>query len=171
MIKCKEEVHINAITDVYVNDVNYIARNDYTPNWKNKNCAPNFPRPPYPSNQGSQKIYNGTSNINRLPLEETLTTFTTAQTEQNKIFTDILKSHTIFLGQMIEYIFGLQTDVQALQERTRNMEVHIAKKIECQIVILAKLAGKSEPNPVESLKMMRSNEDMTEGLNKSHVAD
>jgi hypothetical protein len=42
MIKGKEEVLINVITDVDVSDVNFIAQNNFNLGWKNQNYAPNF---------------------------------------------------------------------------------------------------------------------------------
>lgn len=49
------------------------------------------------------------------------------------------------------------------------MEAQVAKIAESQTVILAKFAGKLEPNPVESVKMMRSSEETSEELDRSHI--
>jgi hypothetical protein len=38
------------------------------------------------------------------------------------------------------------------------MEAQVAKIAESQTLILVKFAGKPEPNPVEEVKMVRSNE-------------
>jgi hypothetical protein len=96
----------------------------------------------------------------------------TAQTKENKTFTHILKSHNNLLGQMTVKIVGLINYVQALQERTRIMEAHhVAKIAGGQTFILAKFAGKPEPNPVESAKMMRSSEDTSEEHNMSHIPE
>ena len=51
----------------------------------------------------------------------------TAQTEKNKIFTDILKHHGGLLGQMTGKIAALTNDVHALEETTRSVEAHLAK--------------------------------------------
>ena len=48
-MKGKEDVNVNAITEGKNNDVNFIARNSYNPNWKNNGFAP---RLPYPNNSG-----------------------------------------------------------------------------------------------------------------------
>lgn len=88
MIKGKEEVNVFLI-----------ACNNYNPNLKNQNYAPNYPKPPYPTNQGASNNYE-TSTCNRPSLEETLNAYMTAQTEQNKTFTDILKFHDDLLGQV-----------------------------------------------------------------------
>lgn len=169
IIKGKEEVNVNAITEVDT-DVNFIAPSNYNPNWKNQNYASNYPKPLYPTNQGASNNY-GASTGNRSSLEETPNTFMTAQTEQNKTFTDVLKSHDNLLGQLTTKIAGLPNDVQASQERTRSMETHVAKITENQTVTLAKFAGKPEPNPVKSVKMMRSSEDTTEELDRSHIPE
>ena len=49
-MKGKEEVNVNAIANEEVNDVNFVARNNYNPNWKNNGYAP---RLPYPNNTGA----------------------------------------------------------------------------------------------------------------------
>ena len=72
IMKGKEEVNVNAITDEEANDVNFIARNSYNPNWKNNGYAP---RLPYPNNSGAPNNFNGASNSNRNTLEETLKIF------------------------------------------------------------------------------------------------
>ena len=48
-----------------------------------------------------------------------------------------------------------RNDVQALQERAKTVEAQLGKITESQTLILAKLAGKAEPNPVEDLKMVK----------------
>lgn len=47
VIKAKEEVTVNVITDVDVNDVNFLTYNNYNPNWKRRNYASNLSRSPY----------------------------------------------------------------------------------------------------------------------------
>jgi hypothetical protein len=64
---------------------------------------------------------------------------------------------------------GLTNDVNMLEGRSRNMEAQVDKIAESQTFILAKFAGKPEPNPVEDVKMVRSNEGKTEELDISHV--
>jgi len=51
------------------------------------------------------------------------------------------------------------------------MEAQVAKIVESQTLILAKFAGKPEPNPVEEVKMVRSNEEKAEVLDTSHVPE
>ena len=51
------------------------------------------------------------------------------------------------------------------------MEAQVAKITESQTLILAKFAGKPEPNLVEDVKMMRSSEENAEELDKSHVPE
>ena len=88
-------------------------------------------------------------------LEETLKSFIASQTEQNETFKNILKNHDNLLGQLTSKIAGLTNDVQALDGRTKSMEAQVAKIAENQTLILAKFAGKLEPNPVEDVKTMR----------------
>ena len=82
-----------------------------------------------------------------------------------------MKNHDNLLGQLTSKIVGLTNDVQILDGRTKSMEAQVAKIAESQTLILAKFAGKPEPNPVEDVKMMRSNEENTEELDKSHVPE
>ena len=49
--------------------------------------------------------------------------------------------------------------MQALQDRTKTVEAQLGKIAESQTLILAKFAGKPEPNPVADLKMMRVEDD------------
>uniref|UniRef100_A0A8R7P0D4 Aspartic peptidase DDI1-type domain-containing protein n=1 Tax=Triticum urartu TaxID=4572 RepID=A0A8R7P0D4_TRIUA len=51
------------------------------------------------------------------------------------------------------------------------MEAQVAKVAESRTLILSKFAGKSEPNPVEDVKMVRSNEETTEELDTRHVPE
>jgi hypothetical protein len=48
----------------------------------------------------------------------------------------------------------LKNDVQTLQERTKIVEAQLGKIVESKTIILARFAGKPEPNTVEDLKMM-----------------
>jgi hypothetical protein len=50
--------------------------------------------------------------------------------------------------------------VHALHEITKTTEAQLGEIVESQTLILARFAGKPEPNPVENLKMTRAkNED------------
>ena len=51
------------------------------------------------------------------------------------------------------------------------MEAQVAKIAEIQTLIFAKFAGKPKPNPVEEVKMVRSNEENVEVLDTSHVLE
>ena len=82
-----------------------------------------------------------------------------------------MKNHDNLLGQLTGKIARLTNDVQALDGRTKSMEAQVAKFPETQTLILAKFASKPEPNPVEELKMMRSNEENAKELHKSHVPE
>ena len=59
------------------------------------------------------------------------------------------------LGKLSNQSVSLRNDVQAFQERTKTVEAQLGKIIESQTLILAKFAGKAEPNPVEDLKMIK----------------
>ena len=56
-------------------------------------------------------------------------------------------------------VVSLRNDMQALQDRTKTVEAQLGKIAESQTLILAKFAGKPEPNPVADLKMMRVKDD------------
>ena len=83
----------------------------------------------------------------------------------------MLKNHDNLLGQLTGKVVGLTNDVQILEARSKNMEAQVAKIAESQTLILAKFAGKPEPNPVEEVKMVRSNKDKAEVLDTSHVPE
>ena len=119
VIKGKEEVHVNDITDEKVNDGNFIARNSYNPNERNNGYAP---RLPYPNNSGADNNFNWASSSNRNTLEDTLSFFIASQNEQNDTFKNILKNHDNLLGQLTDKIVGLTNDVHILDGRTKNME-------------------------------------------------
>ena len=53
------------------------------------------------------------------------------------------------LGKLSNQSVSLRNDVHALQERTKIVEAQLGKITESQTLILAKFAGKAEPNPVE----------------------
>ena len=64
---------------------------------------------------------------------------------------------------------SLRNDVQALQERTKTVEVHLGKITRIQTLILAKFVGKAEPNPVEDLKMIKVQREEHEELDYSYT--
>ena len=59
------------------------------------------------------------------------------------------------LGKLSNQVVSLSNDLKDLEERTRIAEAQLGKITESQTLILAKFAGKAEPNPVEDLKMIR----------------
>ena len=63
------------------------------------------------------------------------------------------------VGNLSNQTVSLKNDVQVLQERTKTVEAQLGKIAESQTIILARFAGKPEPNPVEDLKMMRIKEE------------
>ena len=68
----------------------------------------------------------------------------------------MVENHDNILGQLSQKVGTIRTDLQVLQERTKTVETQMAKIVESQTLILAKFAGKLEPNPVADMKMMRS---------------
>ena len=78
-----------------------------------------------------------------------------SQTEQNNILAKITENHDNMLGKLSNQSVSLRNDVQSLQERTKTVEAQLGKITESQTLILAKFAGKVEPNPVEDLKMIK----------------
>ena len=62
VMKGKEEVNVNAITNEEVSDVNFIARNSYNPNWKNDGYAPTLP---CPNKNAASNNFIGASSSNR----------------------------------------------------------------------------------------------------------
>ena len=135
---------------------------------KNNGYAPKLP---YPNNGGASNNFNGANGSNGNTLEETLKSFIACQPEQNENFKNILKNHDNLLGQLTSKVAGLTNDVEILEGRSKNMEAQVAKIAETQTLILAKFAGKLEPNPVEDVKMVRSNEEKAEVLDTSHVPE
>ena len=55
--------------------------------------------------------------------------------------------------------------------RTKSVEAQVAKIAESQTLILVNFVGKSKPNPVEDIKMMRTSEENAKELDKSHVPE
>src|SRR3954469_24482061 len=78
-----------------------------------------------------------------------------SQNEQNNILVKITENHDAMLGKLSNQAVSLRNDLQSLQEITRIVEAYLGKITESQTLILAKFAGKAEPNPVEDLKMIR----------------
>ena len=108
----------------------------------------------------------GTSNGS---LQETLKSFIDSQNEQNNILVKITENHDAMLGKLSNQVVSLRNDLQALQERTRIVEAQLGKITESQTLILAKFAGKAEPNPIEDLKMMRIQREEPEELDYSNA--
>ena len=92
-----------------------------------------------------------------------------SQTEQNNILVKITENHDNMLGKLSNQSVSLRNDVQALQERTKIVEAQLGKITESQTLILAKFAGKAEPNPVEDLKMIKVQREDTEELDYSNA--
>ena len=78
-----------------------------------------------------------------------------SQINQNNILVKITENHDAMLGKLSNQSVSLRNDVQPLQERTKTVEAQLGKITESQTLILAKFAGKAEPNPVEDLKMIK----------------
>ena len=165
VMKGKEEVNLNAITNEEVSDVNFIARNSHNPNRSNNGYAPKLP---YPNNNGAPNNFNGDSSNNRNTLKDTLEFFIASQSEQNENFKNILKNHDNLLGYLTGKIVVLTNDVHM---RSKNMDAQVAKIAESQTLILPKFASKLDPNPVEDVKMVRSSEEKTVELDTSYVAE
>lgn len=73
---------------------------------------------------------------------------------------------------MTNKISGFTTDMQDLQDWTCNVHAEVAKIVESQTLIFDKFEGKPEPNPVESVKMMRGNDEkMSKELDYSHASN
>ena len=72
------------------------------------------------------------------------------------------------LVQLTQKVGTIRTDLQVLQERTKTV-AQTTKIAESQTLILAKFAGKPEPNPVADMKMMRSTEGTPEELDYSNA--
>ena len=92
-----------------------------------------------------------------------------SQTEQNKILVKITENHDNMLGKLSNQSVSLRNDVQALQERTKTVDAQLGKITESQTLILAKFAGKAEPNPVEDLKMIKVQREEPEELDYSNA--
>ena len=84
---------------------------------------------------------------------------------------NILKNCVTLLSQLSDKIVGLTNDVHMLEGRSKNIEAHVAKIAKNETLILAKFAVKPESNPLENVKMVRSNEEKTEEIDTSHVPE
>ena len=80
-----------------------------------------------------------------------------------------MENHDNMLGKLSNQSVSLRNDVQALQERTKTGEAQLGKITESQTLILAKFAGKAEPNRVEDLKMIKIKREKPEELDYSNV--
>ena len=145
-----KETQVKAISESNIEEVDFIARNDYNPAWK-KNYNQNYQKP-YSNPAGNSNNFSGISNGS---LQESLKSFMDSQTEQNNILVKITENHDNMLGKLSNQSMSLRNDVQALQERTNTVEAQLGKITESHTLILAKYAGKAEPNPVEDLKMIK----------------
>ena len=92
-----------------------------------------------------------------------------SQTEKNNILVKITENHDNMLGKLSNQSMSLRNDVQALQEITKTVEAQLGKIIESKTLILAKFAGKAEPNPVEDLKMIKVQREEPEELDYSNA--
>ena len=92
-------------------------------------------------------------------IENSFKSFMQAQTEQNNTLIKICGNHDEIIGKLSNQATSMRSDMQDLQERTKTVEAQLEKIVESQTLILAKFAGKTEPNPVEDLKMMRVEDD------------
>ena len=157
ILKGKKNTQVNAITKSNVEEVDFIARNPYNPAWKSQNYGSNFPKQ-YNNTAGvpNNNYTNGSGASNgNVSIENTFKKFMHAQTEQNSTLTKLIENHSTMLGNLSNQTVSLKNDVQVLQERTKTVETQLGKIAESQTIILARFAGKLEPNPVEDHKMMR----------------
>ena len=159
-----KETQVKAIPESNIEEVDFIARNDYNPAWK-KNYSQNYQKP-YSNPAGNSNNFSGISNGS---LQETLKSFMDSQTEQNNILVKITENHDNMLGKLSNQSVSLRNDVQALQERTTTVEAQLGKITESQTLILAKFTGKAEPNRVEDLKMIKVQREEPEELDYSNA--
>uniref|UniRef100_A0ACD5UN64 Uncharacterized protein n=1 Tax=Avena sativa TaxID=4498 RepID=A0ACD5UN64_AVESA len=110
--------------------------------------------------------------IHPTSFEQTFRIFIQAQIEQNNMLNKITENHKSSIGKLSNQTIAIRNDVQDLQERTKTVDARLGKVVESQALILAKFAGKPEPNPVEDLKMMRvvTNEEKPEELDYSNAS-
>ena len=103
-------------------------------------------------------------------IENSFKAFMQAQTEQNNTLIKICGNHDEIIGKLSNQAVSLRNDMQDLQDRTKTVEAQLGKIADSQTLILAKFAGKPEPNPVEDLKMMRvENDEEIEELDYSNA--
>jgi hypothetical protein len=155
-----QEAQVNAISQTNTEEVNFIARNPYNPAWKSQNYGSNFQKP-YTNPAGAPNHNNNVgANHGNIPMiENSFKSFMQAQTEQNNTLIKICGNHDEIIGKLSNQATSMRSDMQDLQERTKTVEAQLGKIAESQTLILAKFAGKTEPNPVEDLKMMRVEDD------------
>ena len=153
-----KEAQVNAISQTNIEEVDFIARNPYNPAWKSQSYGSNFQKP-YSNPAGAPNMNNnnnvGANHGNITMIESSFKYFMQAQTEQNNTLIKICGNHDEIIGKLSNKATSMRSDMQDLQERTKTMEAQLEKIAESQTLILAKFAGKPEPNPVEDLKMMR----------------
>src|SRR3954464_6433037 len=113
---------LRATPELTIEEIDFIACNDYNPAWKN-NYNPNFQKHYY-SPVGNSNNNMESSNSS---LQETLKSFMDSQNEQNNILVKITENHEAMLGKISNEAISLRNDLQALQEKTRIVEAQLGK--------------------------------------------
>ena len=75
----------------------------------------------------------------------------------------------LIITKLSNQVVSLRNDMQDLQDRTKTVEAQLGKIAESQTLILAKFAGKTEPNPVADMKMMRVEDEDPEELDYNNA--
>ena len=91
-----------------------------------------------------------------------------SQREQNDNLMKICGNHDEIITKLSNQSVSMRNDMQNLQERTKTVETQLGKIAESQTLILEKFAGKAEPNPTASVKMMRVENEEPEELDFSN---
>lgn len=92
-------------------------------------------------------------------LENMLKQFVSSEIEQNIFLTEKLQEHDICSTTLSNKIGVLSSDVHTLEGRTKAIELQVAKIAEGWTRILSHSAGKPEPNPVENIRVIRTDEE------------
>ena len=87
-----KETQVRAIPESNIEEVDFIARNDYNSAWK-KNYNQNYQKT-YSNSAGNSNNFSGISNGS---LQESLKSFMDSQTEQNNILAKITENHDSML--------------------------------------------------------------------------
>ena len=101
-----KEAQVRAIPETNIEEIDFVARNDYNPAWK-KSYNPNFQKH-YSSPTGNSNNNMGTSNGS---LQETLKSFIDSQNEQNNILVKITENHDAMLGKLSNQAVSLRNDL------------------------------------------------------------